>query len=76
MSIEISKSKFKAKALEIMKNIEETGEEVVITSYGKKMLLIKRYTDESVNPLLSLKDTIISFNEPFPPIDENDWELS
>ena len=76
MSIEISKSKFKAKALEIMKNIEETGEEVVITSYGKKMLLIKRYTDESVNPLLSLKDTIISFNEPFTPIDENDWELS
>lgn len=76
MSIEISKSHFKAKALEIMREIEETGEEVIITSYGKKTLSIKKYSGENEDTIVKLKKAIVSYEDPFSPIDEDDWEMS
>ena len=38
--ITISKSKLKAKMLEYFRTVEETGEELVVTSHGKPVLKI------------------------------------
>ena len=75
MQQEISKSVFKAQALEIMRGVEETGNDVVITAHGKKSLVIKQYKDISVTPLEKLKGTVISFTDPTSPVAEDDWKL-
>ena len=38
--ITVSKSKLKAKMLEYFRNVEETGEEIIVTSYGKPVIKI------------------------------------
>ncbi len=41
----LSKSVVKAKALEVFRSVEQTGEEVVITSNGKPVLKIVPYQE-------------------------------
>jgi prevent-host-death family protein len=40
MTHKISKSKLKAKMLEVFRNIEATGEELIVTVHGKPVLRI------------------------------------
>lgn len=68
MHQQISKSSFKAQALEIMRGVEETGEDVLITAHGKKSLILTRYKDKLVCPLEKLKNTVVSFKDPLSPI--------
>lgn len=72
MSSEISKSKFKAKALEIFRKIELTGEAIIITDHGKPVLEIIPYKNH--DPLNKLKGSVISYDDPFEPVGESDWE--
>ena len=74
MKQEISKSAFKAHALEIMRGVEQSGEEVVITAHGKRSLVIKQYIDDTVSPLETLKGSVVNFIEPTAPVGEDDWE--
>ncbi|MDA3951107.1 MAG: type II toxin-antitoxin system prevent-host-death family antitoxin [Spirochaeta sp.] len=39
----LAKSKFKAKMLEIMREIEATGEEIVVTDHGRPCIVIGPY---------------------------------
>jgi prevent-host-death family protein len=73
MQEQISKSKFKAHALEIMRDIEQSGDDVVITSHGKPTLVIKRYTDIEGSPLDQLRGSVIQFNDPMAPVAQDDW---
>jgi len=41
MAHKISKSKLKARMLEIFRNIEATGEELIVTDHGKPVLRIE-----------------------------------
>ena len=77
MKTEISKSAFKAQALEIMRGVEQTGEEVVITSHGKPTLVIKPYKDDTAkSPLEQLQGSVLAFDDPTGPVGEDDWEVS
>lgn len=76
MQQEMSKSAFKAHALEVMRSVEETGENVVITAHGKKALVLTSYKDKSVSPMEKLKGSVVQFDQPHDPIGEDDWELS
>ena len=72
MPREISKSTFKACALEIMRSVEKTGENVVITAHGKPTLIIKQYRENEISPLDKLKGSVVSYHSPTEPIDEDD----
>lgn len=76
MKTEISKSAFKAKALEIMRGVEQSGEEVIITSHGKPTLVIKPFQDdgEARSPLEQLEGSVLALNDPFESVAEDDWE--
>lgn len=76
MRQEYSKSTFKAQALEVMRSVEETGENVVITAHGKKTLVLTLYKDSSVSPLEKLKGSVVQFDKPHESVGEEDWELS
>lgn len=75
MQQEISKSKFKAHALEIMRDVELTGDEVVITSHGKPALIVKKFK-QKISPLEKLRGSVVKYSSPTTPISEDDWELS
>ncbi|WOG28343.1 type II toxin-antitoxin system prevent-host-death family antitoxin [Endozoicomonas sp. 8E] len=75
MKTEVSKSVFKAQALEIMRAVEQSGNEVVITSHGKPTLVIKPYQEDAPkDPKELLKDSVISFENPTDSVSD-DWEV-
>lgn len=73
MEIEISKSKFKAHALEIFRHIEKTGKPVVITDNGTPTLTVTRFHPKPLDALARLKGSVLRFDQPLAPVDEN-WE--
>lgn len=74
MESEISKSKFKAQALEIFRRVELTGEAVIITDHGNPTLIVKKYTPTKQSPQERLKGALLRYDEPFAPVGEEDWE--
>ncbi len=74
MHQEISKSNFKAHALEVMRGVEQTGNEVVITAHGKPTLIVKKYSEPENDPLARLKGSVINYDNPTMSVAEDDWE--
>ena len=70
----ISKSEFKAKALEVLRAIEKSGEGRVITDHGKPTLEIRKLRQQDLPPLDVLKGTVLKFEEPTEPVASEDWE--
>ncbi|MCK5098940.1 MAG: type II toxin-antitoxin system Phd/YefM family antitoxin [Desulfobacteraceae bacterium] len=71
----ISKSKFKPQALKYFRNIEETGQEIIITDRNKRVIKIIPYQDEPPIILKELRNSIQFYDEPLEPVAENDWEV-
>jgi antitoxin (DNA-binding transcriptional repressor) of toxin-antitoxin stability system len=74
MSAHISKSKFKAKALEYFRQVETTGEPLVITDHGKPALEIRRIAKDERDPLEMLRGSVLRYDDPFEPVGVEDWE--
>ncbi len=72
MDTEISKSRFKAKALEYFREIEQTGNSVVITDHGEPALEIRPFRRRA--PAESLKGTVLRYQDPTAPVAEENWE--
>ena len=74
---EVSKSQFKAQALALFREIETTGEAVVITDHGRPALEVRPYRPAatgSVSPLQELRGSVSHYESPFDPVDESEWE--
>nr|WP_298376124.1 type II toxin-antitoxin system Phd/YefM family antitoxin [uncultured Halomonas sp.] len=75
MKTEISKSKFKAHALEIFRQLEASDGEIIITDHGRPSLIIRKYRAPEVRPpLTELADSVLRYDAPFDPVDEESWE--
>lgn len=74
MTSHVSKSKFKAKALEYFRQIEANGEPIVITEHGQPKLEIRRLPEQKMDPLERLKGSVLWYERPFDPaVDEDEW---
>lgn len=73
METEISKSHFKAHALEIFRHIEKTGNPVVITDNGTPVLTVTKHQPSAPAPLTRLKGSVLRFDDPTAPVDET-WD--
>jgi antitoxin (DNA-binding transcriptional repressor) of toxin-antitoxin stability system len=73
---QISKSRFKAQALELFRQVEASGEPLVITDHGRPTLEVRPYRPArpDANPLEELRGSVLRFDDPFVPVGENDWE--
>lgn len=69
-----SKSQFKPKALEVMRQVEQTGESVIITDNGKPTLELKVYRSAGMDPLDRLRGSVVEFQRPTEPAGDNLWE--
>ena len=71
---QVTKSQFKARALEFMRQVETSGESVVITDRGQPTIEIRRYRADQRSPLEKLKGSVVEYKAPTEPVAENDWE--
>ncbi len=71
----ISKSLFKSKALAFFRQVEVSGEPVIITDHGEPRLEIRRYQATPDHPLEKLRGTVLYFDRPTEPVGEEDWEI-
>ena len=70
----VSKSEFKAKALEYFRQIESSGASVIVTDHGKPALEVRPYRGIERRPLDVLRHSVVRYDKPTEPIAENDWE--
>lgn len=70
----ISKTEFKAHALEVLRDIEQTGKPRVITDRGKPTLEIRKLRQQKIAPLEVLKGTVVKYSAATDPVANDDWE--
>lgn len=75
METEISKSKFKAQALEIFRRVERSGKPVVITDHGQPVLVVRKYTEALPTPQQRLKNSVMRYDDPLEPVDDESWDV-
>lgn len=70
----VSKSKFKPKALEYFRQVEETGRELVITDRGQPVLKIVPFALDPDQALRSLRGSVLRYDDPTEPVGVEEWE--
>ena len=70
----ISKSRFKARALEHMRRVERRGTALVITDRGTPVLKIVPYERDPSALLKPLRGMVRRYTDPTEPVDVKDWE--
>jgi len=70
----ISKSKFKPRALEYFREVEKTGKELIISDRGKPVLKIVPYSENLLESLKMLRNSVIKYVDPTEPVGIEDWE--
>ncbi|MFT5447505.1 MAG: antitoxin (DNA-binding transcriptional repressor) of toxin-antitoxin stability system [Gammaproteobacteria bacterium] len=70
----ISKTHFKAHALEVLREIEQSGRPRTITDRGRPTLEIRKLRQQRPAPRQVLKGTVVKYESPEMPVGEDDWE--
>lgn len=70
----VSKSEFKAKALEYFRQIEASGRSLIVTDHGKPVLEVRPFRSSVRDPLEVLRGSVVRYDHPMKPIAEGDWE--
>ena len=73
----VSKSQFKAQALQYLREVERQKTPLIITHAGKPVAKVIPYKDESdpKEVLKSLRGSVIKYIDPTEPVGLEDWEV-
>ena len=72
----VSKSEFKAKALEYFRRVETSGQSVVVTDHGRPTLEVRPYRGVDRNPLDVLRASVVRYDNATDPVAEEEWEAA
>lgn len=72
----ISKSRFKAQALELFRQVERTGKSIVITDRGIPVLTLTPYREKPNTALTLLRASVVKYSAPTRPVGADDWEAT
>jgi prevent-host-death family protein len=70
----VSKSRFKAQALELFRQVERTGKPIIITDRGKPVLRLVPYRADPEVGVRMLRETVVKYRAPLRPVADDDWE--
>jgi prevent-host-death family protein len=70
----VSKSKFKPRALEYFRLVQETGRALTITERGRPVLKIVPYSEQPDQALKALRKTVRRYVKPTEPVGVGTWE--
>ena len=69
-------AEFKARCLELMDRVRETGGEYVVTKHGKPVAKLVPYAEPARASFFgSMKATVLKYDRPFDPID-GDYDIN
>jgi prevent-host-death family protein len=72
----IAAADFKAKCLNLMDRVRETGVEYVVTKHGAPVAKLVPYSAPKKRALFgSMKGTVLKYERPFDPID-GEWDVN
>lgn len=75
MAEHVSKSAFKARALEYFRRVEETGVPLIITDRGAPALELRPFkASEAMSAHERLLGTVLRFDAPTEPVGPDDWD--
>jgi prevent-host-death family protein len=74
MPITVSKSRFKAQALELFRQVERTGQPIIITDRGTPVLKLSPYRADPEAALRVLRESVVKYDAPTKPVGDDDWE--
>jgi antitoxin (DNA-binding transcriptional repressor) of toxin-antitoxin stability system len=74
MQTKLSKSKFKPKALEYLRLVEEKNQTLIITHNKRPVAKIVPYHLDAQLELQTLSKTVLSFDRPLDPVGADEWE--
>ena len=72
--ITVSKSRFKAQALALFRQVERTGKPIIITDRGTPVLMLGPYRADPEAPLRVLRESVVKYKAPTKPVAEDEWE--
>jgi prevent-host-death family protein len=72
---QVSKSRFKAHALELFRQVEQSGQPIIITDRGIPVLKLTPYQEDPAAALLALRGTVLEYVAPTDSVAEEDWAL-
>lgn len=72
----VSKSEFKARALEFFRQVEASGESVIVTDHGKPALEVRPYRSVQRDPLDVLRGSVVRYVNPTEPVGDDEWEAA
>lgn len=74
----IPKSKFRPRALEYLRQVQETRKGLIVTDRGRPVLKIspcERTPGPKAARLNRLRGTLIRYDDPFEPVGVEDWDI-
>jgi prevent-host-death family protein len=72
----VGAAQFKARCLELMDRVRESGVEYVVTKHGRPVAKLVPYTSSTLRPVFgSMKGTVLKYDRPFDPVD-GDWDVN
>ncbi|MFI5310365.1 MAG: type II toxin-antitoxin system Phd/YefM family antitoxin [Gemmatimonadales bacterium] len=74
MPLSVSKSRFKARALELFRQVERTGKPIIITDRGTPVLKVMPYRDDPEESMRVLRESVVKYDAPTKPVGDDDWE--
>ena len=74
MEKHVPKSRFKPHALRYFREIEETGEAIVITDHGRPVLRIAPIVEDVESALAFFRGSVVRYTDPLEPVGTDDWE--
>jgi prevent-host-death family protein len=70
----VSMSEFQARSLELMREVEESGQTIVATDRGKPVVEVRAVSKPKKDPRDLLRGSILFYERPTDPVGEEDWE--
>ena len=73
MNKHVSKSAFKARALELLREVEQSGEPLIVTDRGKPVVEVRPIAKKRDDPREILRGSVLFYDRPLDPVGEEDW---
>lgn len=73
----VSKSQFKAHALELLRMVEKQNQSLIITHGGKPVVKVISYKEvtKPEDVLKSLRGSVLRYDNPTEPVGSDDWDM-
>lgn len=76
MTARVSKSRFKAKALEFFRQVETSGEPIIVTDNGRPTLEVRPYSEKKRDPMEALRGSVLRYDRPTEPVADDEWDAA